>query len=310
MKKFFFILLALASFKANAQTYQYVPFPEGNAVWSEKYSYENWVPTYYYLNCYDKVSLTVEDTIINSRIYKKLYLFNDSVFNINNAIYLGGIREENKKIYYLGDTIHYGKPLDCTNEVLLYDFNLNVGDTFYFGLPQTDSLICNNSYWNVVVISIDTINLGNKLRKRFIFNDYTTQWIEGIGNVNGLLLSIPPWIPGSVPQGSLICFKQNDTIVYFNSNFSECMPLNINENNVMNENILVFPNPANDYLIIKSGITQPFTYQLYNIQGILQKEGEVTASQSEINVADLPRGMYILKILTEKQIMTRKIVLK
>lgn len=74
--------------------------------------------------------------------------------------------------------------------------------------------------------------------------------------------------------------------------------------------ISLFPNPATNYLTIKSSITPPFTFQLYNLQGSLQKEGKVTASQIEINVADLPKGMYVLKVVSEKQTIAKKIVLQ
>jgi len=72
----------------------------------------------------------------------------------------------------------------------------------------------------------------------------------------------------------------------------------------------LYPNPAADYLTIKSGNYQPFTYQLINMQGSLQKEGRITNSQTEINVTDLPRGMYILKVVTEKQTVTKKVLLQ
>ncbi|NSW44698.1 MAG: T9SS type A sorting domain-containing protein [Bacteroidales bacterium] len=313
MKKtfLFYLLLALAFLKANAQTYQYVPFPTENAVWSEDYSYDSY---YYYPQCYflDKIALNGDDTHINGETYKKLFIFNDSVFNINNANYFGGIREENKRIYYYGDTVHFGKPNNCLNEVLLYDFNLNVGDTFISFFNQIDSTYCSNSNWDVVVSSIDTIILGNKLRKRFIFNDFFTQWIEGIGNVRGLLLSIPPWITGNVPQGNLICFKQNDTIVYFNNQFSECMPLNIPTKPAISDNIAISPNPATDFLTLKIENFEllPFTFQLYDMQGCSQLAGKTSNTQTELNVATLPRGLYVLKIITDKQIITKKVVLQ
>ena len=310
MKKIIFILLALAFFRVNAQSYQYVPFPTGNTVWSEYYksaeqqSYP-WIYTYY-----DKIAMTGEDTTINGKVYKKLYTFNDSVFNINNATYLGGIREENKKIYYYGDTIHEYKPFFSFQEVLLYDFTLNIEDT----LPSALNFYCNFLAYDppLIVSEIDTVLLGNKLRKVFKFyNEPGISWIEGIGSIKGLLFYTSNLhVTGSDPNGTLICFKQNDTIIYFNNNYSECMPLNINENNVMNENIVVSPNPATNYLTIKSGIIQPFTFQLYNMQGTALLAGKTSNTQTELNVANLPRGLYVLKIITNNQSVAKKIVLQ
>jgi len=63
----------------------------------------------------------------------------------------------------------------------------------------------------------------------------------------------------------------------------------------------------NIYIILKIAM---INFQLYNMQGTMQHEGKTTNYQTEINVANLPRGMYILKILTDKQTITKKVVLQ
>jgi hypothetical protein len=313
MKKIIFISLAFAFLKANTQTYQYVPFPTENAVWSEEYWFSS--ENKYSIHSYERFAINGEDTLINNKVYKKLYLFYDTIFNSNTAIYLGGIREENKKIYYLGDTVHQGKPLTdyygFNQEILLYDFSLNIGDT----LPTVATTPCNFIISPTFVTEIDTVLIGNKFRKVFKFNTYGVSWAEGIGNISifgdaGLLFCIAPHPTKGDWGNHLICFKQNDTIIYFNNNYSECMPLNINENNVMNENIVVSPNPATNYLTIKSGIIQPFTFQLYNMQGTALLAGKTSNTQTELNVANLPRGLYVLKIITNNQSVAKKIVLQ
>jgi len=306
----FYLLLALAFIKANAQTYQYVPFPTENAIWSEKYTSEEMQspPWFYYY--YDKIAMTNEDTSINGKTYKKLYLFNDSVFNINNATYIGGIREENKKIYYYGDTIRLFKPIpsSLSNEIVLYNFNINVNDTIY------DDYFVNNNWATLVVDKIDTILLGNKLRRRIFFEYSNAVWIEGIGNLQGLLMTsliITTKSKSGNPIGELICFKQNDTIIYFNNNYSECMPLNVPEKTVMKEDIVIAPNPA--FLELKFSLPENITnatYALYDMQGISKFTGETTNAQTELNIASLPRGLYILKIVTDKQTITKKVVLQ
>jgi hypothetical protein len=46
------------------------------------------------------------------------------------------------------------------------------------------------------------------------------------------------------------------------------------------------------------------------MQGRLQLTGKTGNTQTEINVATLPRGLYVLKIITEKQSITKKVVLQ
>jgi len=311
MKNYLFILLALAFLKANTQTYQYVPFPTGNAIWSENYYYSGEKSEQY-----EKFAINGEDTIINSIVYKKLFLFHTSQFYNDSAICIGGIREVNKKIFYYGDSVHMLKPMitynNCNgNEILLYDFSLNIGDTI--------NEECFNGF-STVITDIDTLLIGNKLRKVFHFNIPFFNWVEGIGNVNmnnngfgGLLYYVGAFPVKAIWLNNfLICFKQNDTIIYFNNNYSECMPLNVPEKTVMKENIVVFPNPASDYLMIKLNNTQllPLTFQLFDMQGIPKLNGKITNEQIGINVASLSKGLYVLKIITNQQIETKKVILQ
>ena len=64
------ILLLIAigfAFTAKAQEYQYVPFPDSNAVWSEFY-WSSEAP-----GIYNKYALFNEDTVINNITYHKLF---------------------------------------------------------------------------------------------------------------------------------------------------------------------------------------------------------------------------------------------
>jgi len=108
--------------------------------------------------------LSGEDTLINTMTYKKLYLFYDTVFNKSYAFFIGGIREDiNKKVFYLGATVHWLKLSYAEiinnggnegDEVLLYDYSLDEGDTLSYG-----SLTLYDEF--LVVSNIDTIMVGN-----------------------------------------------------------------------------------------------------------------------------------------------------
>ena len=98
---------------------EYYPFPESNAIWNQ---YRVHVEHPQLLQGITRYGL-IGDTIINDKLYSKVYdIEDDSCLNINNATYFGAIREEEKKIYAL---IAYGQE----EEILLYDFNVEVGDT-------------------------------------------------------------------------------------------------------------------------------------------------------------------------------------
>jgi hypothetical protein len=54
------------------------------------------------------------------------------------------------------------------------------------------------------------------------------------------------------------------------------------------------PNPAND--ILEINIASPETLFMYNYLGIKVSETELNTTQNYISIANLPRGIYFLKI--------------
>ena len=133
------------------QNYSYTPFVEEDTRWS--YAFIRHADIVDYFNYQLK-----GDTMINGWNYKKL-------FSGCSENYIAALREETKRVFI--------KP-ESEDERLLYDFNLHEGDSM-----RNNGL----SYW---VSLIDTVEIGNTQRKRFVFNsgDATWDtWIEGIGSL-------------------------------------------------------------------------------------------------------------------------------
>ncbi len=82
--------------------------------------------------------------------------------------------------------------------------------------------------------------------------------------------------------------------------------LGINEN-ILDKLIQVFPNPANDYLTIKSSTVQIFKVSIFDIQGkeVLIK----TTGFDKIDLTNLDQGIYVVKLKTDSSILTKKIIL-
>jgi hypothetical protein len=77
---------------------EYVPFPVSEAIWTEVYDYGNEMTP----PSRERFILTGEDTVMNGFVYKKLYLFDQFVFDKDQAKYVGGIREDDhKRVYYV-----------------------------------------------------------------------------------------------------------------------------------------------------------------------------------------------------------------
>ncbi len=297
-----------------AQEYEYVPLPDSGAVWSEVYSFgePRWPDTIVKPPSYERFTVSGEDTTINDIIYKKLYLFYDSVFTKSEATCIGGIREdENKRVYFKSDTfIHEFKPMNWMyeyNEIVLYDFSVNIGDTIKSinGFPD-----------DVLIVSyIDTIMIKNKYRKSIHFQDFFwVSWIEGIGNTNGLLFNSGSLPTCSCGSGDLICFQQNGETLYFNKNYSDCFPLltgiEIKKNSLSDINI--FPNPANDNIRFSFGIQQLERIQIMDCNGRVCGNFNVQLLQEfNLSIGKYQPGIYFYKATNNNgRILTGKFVVQ
>jgi hypothetical protein len=85
----------------------------------------------------------------------------------------------------------------------------------------------------------------------------------------------------------------------------------VNENIETGKTINIFPNPATSKLSInlqEFKNLQNNTLSIYNIQGQLLLQQEITQLQTELNIASLAKGIYIVKINNDKQSMHSKFV--
>jgi len=76
-----------------------------------------------------------------------------------------------------------------------------------------------------------------------------------------------------------------------------------------NETIQVFPNPVNDFLNIQlpETITKPTEVSIIDLQGKTLKKQKVNSSQS-IEVAQLPAGMYLIKVVVDSRIYSGRFI--
>ncbi len=74
---------------------------------------------------------------------------------------------------------------------------------------------------------------------------------------------------------------------------------------IIANNILVYPNPTSDFFNI-TGIKGADLY-LYNVMGKLIFNEHIETDQTRLNVADLPAGSYVLNIIIDNNIITKKV---
>jgi hypothetical protein len=296
-----------------AQTNIYHPFPSQNAFWGG-YSYyfqtlSNNQSCQYFQN------FTVGDTMVGNFLYHKLresglyyplgYCNSPLYTPIQFDNYVGAFREDtlNKKVYYL--------PSGNSTDTLLYDFNLQLGDT----LPET---YCNQGYPGNWVSKIDSVLVGNKFHKRYGIKgpgfglfDSIAYLIEGVGCVSGGILGK---IHGQfmTPSGAYLwCFMVNGIKLYPDIG-SPCTYYFIDNYLIPVKEITIAPSPFSQ----STQITLNQSYQnvalaVYDIQGkqVAQQQYK-DCDKIQFSRNQLSNGLYFLKLtLDDKEVETGKIVI-
>ena len=79
-----------------------------------------------------------------------------------------------------------------------------------------------------------------------------------------------------------------------------------------NENILVYPNPSSGYLEIdiKDLELTNAVLKVYNVLGDVVLKSFILNPISQINLSNQPKGIYFLKLQTEKGTATKKLIIQ
>lgn len=230
----------------------------------------------------------------------------DSTFS---CTYFGSIRSDSlKKVFFIGKGL--------STESLLYDFNLNVGDT----LPLSFNYF---SYeYNInIVSSIDSILIDGVYRKKY--NICTTTYppyifaslIEGIGSTRGLFgnLVVPP-VSSFLFGCELVCHYLDNNLVLgtlipettptqTNFDIYQCQSTGINEINKA-PSIDVYPSPTFDILNIKLiDYKNANEIQIYivDLSGRKLIESKLNTDFLSLNISQLESGLYILQLVENKK---------
>lgn len=288
-----FVSLTLISiFVLNTiQAQDYVAFPDSNAIWSEVFTNDQpfEIETYQY-----GIS---GDTLINSIVYHKVYMLNDTVYPIIPGQYCGAIREDNsKRIFAIGCDCAY--PGSGENEVILYDFSKAIGDTVFVGIEGI------GPEWYLIINHIDSLLIDNTFRKTFHFTSNQEYfWIEGIGSTRGLFSPIVAQ-PTGFQKWKLICFNQEGVNKYLNPAFNSCFPTLTGIYAVVEQNgqLQIYPHPVTDISVIDlSNAKSKYQYlEFYNLVG--QKIDQININgrkQIHINRVNYKPGLYIYRIISQ-----------
>lgn len=279
----FVLLFVSASSTVRAQ---YYPLVDTGRVWTNTTC--GFAP--FGMACNTQYYKLEQDTVIGSFTYKGVWHSSDSGLVNANWFLQGFMREDAaKKVYY----INYND----TQEFLFYDFDLTVGDTAHLGNYGGPV--------DIVVDSVSTILISNQLRNVFYLRPtnssfflYYQTWIEGIGSLDELLIMAAPYVDY---ESELICFHENDTLKYFNINYTDCYynTLGINEYDAQGF-VSLSPNPTDGKFTIN--FPEHFNYDealvsITDISGKIISENKIVPSENaEIDLSAMPAGIYFVHV--------------
>jgi hypothetical protein len=303
----------------------YHPIPDTGATWCERRNILSSPPfccqgtwvidmSYkYYLGA---------DTTIGPYIYKKLLSTGDSMYHSAGPTtcqpspppncllttydtwvnrYHGAIREDlnARKVYIF-----------TNQEYLLYDFDLNVGDT----LPNTYLQDVNGPNPSDYVSSIDSVLVGPNYHKRLWLTKDTAPplWeyialIEGVGTSMGLL---SPLIVPFETIYRLECYSLFSVPHYTTSMNCNCPFTTKIEDTVSTSEVNIFPNPGSGIFSIEAtAFIQEI--QIRDLLGNILLKRKLNSLTEEIDISGFSKGVYLLYLNDEKgYTVTRKIILQ
>lgn len=241
-------------------------FPGSNAYWRiQVQEYPSSIKHYY-----SKGDTTIQDQSY-TKVYVDTYFIQDSSFS-----YQGAYRTEGERVYYLEK--------NSSDEYLLYDFSLQVGDT----LPHKET------ERKFLISKIDTIYYYGRLRKRQTFKlaFNTGSIMEGIGSYFGPF-GTRYW-DALDSQYTLQCFKEGYDPKRKNL-VCEDIPLFISTKEEEKTSIQLYPNPSKGLFTLHNFGTKPMAVKVYDGKGNLCVELQTSETLLTIDLTPQPKGIYYLK---------------
>lgn len=227
------------------------------------------------------------DETINGMVYHTVFRQTQTEVEL-----LGAYRQDGEQVYYCK-----WNGSDYDDEVLLYDYDLEVGDWF-----NDDD----DHPMEVVAVTVITDNNGVQ-RKKYDFSfigleNETEFWIEGIGSSKGFVNSgnYTPTEDGAIFH--LLCYHVDNDLIYVNPEYNTCDITELDENNA-ESTVTIYPNPANN--VVKIMNTEGMTINKVEVIDVLGRTVISTENTNEINVSSLPEGQYFVRIQGETTLVRK-----
>ncbi len=193
-----------------------------------------------------------------------------------NLVYLSGSGYSNPGVYRSTDGGNNWSPMS-------------------FGLPQT-------TVFKIVANADESMIFAATEAGPYVYVQDEQQWFDMSG------LSAPNQTYWSVE------YLENSNVVRFGTYGRGIWDFRIDQmvNNQdlvdLSGHIKLFPNPVIDVLNIQHNLDKNFQYQIFDIRGNLQQEGNLSGVNTKISLRTLASGQYVFKTYDDKSIFVEKFI--
>ncbi|NUN99122.1 MAG: T9SS type A sorting domain-containing protein [Saprospiraceae bacterium] len=243
------------------------------------------------------------DTTINAIKYNKSYQINygfDGTFY--NSFYRACTRVQEQKVWVLAN--------GATEEILLYDFGVDINDTLHLKFLDLDAVI------DYYVESIEQIMVDGQPRKKIRFQTsygIPDIWIEGIGSIMGPLdrgFFVVDAQPG------FTCYLKNGDVIFKLEETQPCesgltcdIISSSGEAPTQAETFKVFPNPADAGIWLKSNVPDAIRLEIFSANGQMISALQFPNGHlAHVATGSLEPGLYLFKIARLPDLLPQQVI--
>ncbi len=304
MKRLIIILIFL-QFSNIGFSQDYIPMAESDKYWIYEHVYNSQTGAI----DYGYMLGIGRDTVINDIDYKQLNEFDlagsypcqvppcwrfEYPYKVLGVKVIGYIRDDisSRKVYFLPNDISSSNNITCGDmqEYVLFDFSVSIGDTL-------------SSCYKLRDLFDDKTGIVDSLG---IYNHRYSIFSSGPSGVGGL-----PYIGEKIISEGLGFLDYGlfhdwyfPLVDFCKGSWEDCNI--ISSINIIHEKIFleISPNPSSGIIKIKTS-KQIISYNMYNLSGKKVLSGKYMDS---IDMSSLTQGIYILKLLLNDGIVTKRVV--
>ena len=261
--------------------------PALNTEWYYEIQNENGSITYQHLEC-------VADTVIN---HKEVTI----VIRTNTLYDKSESTEVTREYVYEANDVVYWWNKDLQEFTVLYDFGAEEGDEWEVGVGEESitlhvDAVSQFEYYGIPYRSLTVSDEANL---------FSGTIVCGVGHTTSFFPERLIQKDNSYQVEGIRCCWKNDELV-FKMGDSDCDAIynelhGIEEDgpSTGSEALTIYPNPTNGVLIVETqnfASLQAETYRITNLIGQTLMTGQITSETEQIDVSDLPDGMYFITV--------------